>query len=81
MQVKDKEIRELFELSMKVALNTDHVITFEFSTAGELSVLYLCDVKGGVPVKHFPIYLYEPMSDYGKAKKFLERILDEEVQE
>lgn len=81
MQVKEKEIREIFDLSMKVALNTDHMISLEFAVEGEGSVLHLYELKGRRPVKDFSIHLYEPMSDYGKAKKFLEKILDEEVQE
>lgn len=81
MQEKEKQIRELFELTMKIAQKTEHCVSFEFMANGELSNVYIIDIKGGEPQKLFTIYPYINVQEekYSEIKEYFEEILKAEV--
>lgn len=81
--MKEEQIRELFDLTMRVANETNHCVTFEFGAKGSGSILFLLQLNRvtGAVLKHFEIYLnYEMLSEekngYAQAKEFLMGLLE-----
>lgn len=81
MQEQERHIKELLELTMEIARETEHRVSFEFSISGELTNLHIFDTRGGEVQKVFTIYPYIDIGrdEYHAAKKYLEAILETEV--
>lgn len=82
MQEKERQIRELFDLTMKIAMKTDHHISFEIMTRNELTSLYVFDVNAEECRKIGDIYLYPDVTyknDYEKIKEYLQEILEKQA--
>lgn len=81
MQEQERHIKELLELTMEIARETEHCVSFELSTSGELTNLHIFDTRGGEVQKVFAIYPYIDIGrdEYNAAKKYLEAILETEV--
>lgn len=79
----EKEIRELFELSMRVMQETDAFVDFRISSYSSIYEIRLNRTKDLYGVKGYIIYNNETlkevsMENYTKAKEHLLALLEEE---
>ncbi len=79
---KESQIRELLDLTMRVANETNRHVNFEFTAAGSRSYLCLYVISpSGEIEKHFIVHLtsgyeYEKTRGFSQAKKALGEILE-----
>lgn len=82
MQEKERQIRELFNLTMEIAVKTEHRVSFEIMTQNDLTSLYVFDISEEGCRKIGDIYLYPEVAygnDYKKIKKYLQGLLEKEA--
>lgn len=78
---KESQIRELLDLTMRVANETNRHVNFEFTAAGSKSYLCLYVIyPSGEIEKHFIVHLtsgyeYEKTRGFSQAKKALGELL------
>lgn len=82
--MKEEQIKELFDLTMRVANETNNHVSFEFSAHGSGSMLLLCVLNKvtGAILKRFEIYLnYDLLSEkkngYQAAKEYISGLLED----
>ena len=80
--MKEEQIRELFELTMRVANETNHHVHYELSAMGSGTMLIICHVNrvSGKIIKRFEVYLnYDLLSEqkrgYQAAKEYISGLL------
>ena len=80
--MKEEQIRELFELTMRVANETNNHVSFEFSAHGSGSMLLLCVINRvtGAILKRFEVYLNynllaEQKNGYQAAREYISGLL------
>jgi hypothetical protein len=82
--MKEEQIRELFELTMRVANETNHHVHYELSAMGSGTMLILVHVNrvSGKIIKRFEVYLnYNLLSEqkrgYHAAKEYISGLLED----